>query len=118
MPVRFSSAIFVRIEASDRREISFSVSKTPTPWMAAASKNGAPPGLRAFCSAATGRMLRRSRLLYWNAIGSERGSSPSSSRFCLRFESDSSFGSAAGAWLSATNTRPSTPFRTSRRVAL
>ena len=46
IPTPFSSAIFARIESRESREISLSVSKTPTPWMAAASKWGAPPGLR------------------------------------------------------------------------
>ena len=57
---------------------------------------GAPPGLRACCSFSTGRMLRRSRLLYWKTSGTSRGSRPSSSRFCRRLESDSSFGSRGG----------------------
>ena len=38
--LRVSSAIRLRIDARARREISFRVSKTPTPWMAAASKEG------------------------------------------------------------------------------
>ena len=64
-PACLSSTTLARIPSSDRREISLSVSKTPTPWIAAASKNGAEPGLSDFCSSATGRMLRRSLLLYW-----------------------------------------------------
>ncbi len=59
-----------------------------------------------------------SRLLYWKTTGTLSVVSPSSARFVLRFASDSMFASRAIFWLSATKTTPSTPLRTSLRVAL
>ena len=98
--------------------MAFSVSKTPMLCSAAASKYGKPLGLRALFSSSTERMLRMSRLLYWNTTGTWSTVSASSARFTLRLLSDSMLVSSAAAWLSATNTTPSTPFRTSLRVAL
>jgi hypothetical protein len=101
-----------------RREIAFSVSKTPTPCRAAASKCGQRVGLRFSCSSSTGRMLRMSRLLYWKMTGVCSIDIPSSARFARRLFTDSMFASSMAAWLSATKTTPSTPLSTSLRVAL
>src|SRR4029079_16349319 len=80
---------FRRTDPMATLEIAFSVSNTPTPCSAAASKWRAPSGLSSFSSASTGRMFRMSRLLYWKTIGTCSVVSPSSERFVFRFASDS-----------------------------
>src|SRR6185295_17690358 len=60
--LRVSSETFVRMVPRDRREIAFRVSNTPTPWRAAASKSGAPPGLSFERIASSGAVWGRSRL--------------------------------------------------------
>ena len=109
---------FFLTEEMARREMALSVSKTPTPCRAAASKNGAPAGFRASFKTSTGWMLRMSLLLNWKTIGRSSSDRPSSAMLALRLASDSMFVSSAATWLSATNTTPSTPFKTSFRVAL
>ncbi len=113
-----SGATFLRTDVMARREMAFSVSNTPTPCRAAASKKGAPPGFSASFSTSTGWMFRMSRLLNWKTTGTWSTDNPSSARFTLRLFSDSMLVSSAATWLSATKTTPSTPFSTSLRVAL
>jgi len=69
-------------------------------------------------SASTGRMFRRSRLLYWKTTGTWSKPRPSSARFDAEVAQRLKVGVERYAWLSATKTIPSTPFSTSFRVAL
>ncbi len=93
----------------------FSVSSTPVPLKATASKQGRLRGLRRALSTETGSAVGRSRLLYWMTCGMV-GSISLTSRFCRRLRRLSAFASSIAAWLSATNTTASQPFRTMRRV--
>ena len=72
----------------------FSVSKTPTPCSAAASKYGRPSGFSISSIDSRGRMFRRSRLLYWKTIGTWSRVSPISARFTLRLLMDSRLASS------------------------
>ncbi len=92
------------------------VSSTPTPLTATDSKEGRPLGLSLALSTATGSVLGRSRLLYCMTMGSS-GSSSFSRRFSRRLARLARFASSMAACESATNTTPSAPFSSMRRVA-
>ncbi len=96
----------------------FSVSSTPTPFTATASKNGKPRGFMRSFRISMGSAFGRSRLLYWRTIGISSGSISLASRFSRRFSKLSRSASSIASWLSATNTTQSAPFSTMRRVAL
>src|SRR2546427_3493397 len=105
---------------STSSEIPFSVSNTPVPCSASAAKLGTARKLRASSRSAGERISSRGKscLLYCMASGMARTSTPCSSRLLCRFWRLSTFSSSWRAWLSATNTTPSAPCSTSRRVAL
>src|SRR5205807_4060708 len=105
---------------STSSEIPLRLSNTPLPCSASAPKLGTPRKLRASSRSAGGRINSRGRscLLYCSTRGMVRMSTPCSSRLLCRFCRLSRFSSSWRAWLSPTNTTPSAPWSTSRRVAL
>src|SRR5712691_11678360 len=105
---------------STSSEIPLSVSNTPLPWSASAPKLGTPRKFRASSRSAVERISSRGRscLLYCRTRGMVRMSTPCSNRLLCRFCRLSRFSSSCRAWLSPTNTTPSAPWSTSRRVAL
>src|SRR5690242_6458104 len=105
---------------STSSEIPFSVSNTPRPCSASAPKLGTARKLSASSRSAGERMSSRGRscLLYCSTSGMVRMSTPCSSRLLCRFWRLSRFSSSWRAWLSPTNTTPSAPCSTRRRVAL
>ena len=94
----------------------FSVSSTPVPLKATASKAGRLRGLSRSFSTESGSAVAVSRLLYWITCGIS-GSISFTSRFWRRLRWLSALASSIAAWLSATNTTASQPFSTMRRVA-
>src|SRR6185436_12173305 len=105
---------------STSSEMDLRVSNTPWPWSASAGKLGTLRKLSASSSSAGVRISSRgrSRLLYCMTTGTVRMSMPCSSRLLCRFWRLSMFSSSWRAWLSPTNTTPSAPCNTRRRVAL
>jgi hypothetical protein len=63
-------------------------------------------------------MSGRSRLLYWITTGIASKASPFAARFSLRDCQLSRFFGRSVHWESATNTIPSAPLSTTRRVSL
>src|SRR5205814_3175650 len=105
---------------STSSEMLLRVSNTPLPCSASALKLGTPRKFSASSRSAGERISSsgRSCLLYCSTRGMVRMSTPCSSRLLCRFCRLSRFSSSWRAWLSPTNTTPSAPWSTSRRVAL
>ena len=99
-------------------QATFSVSKTPDPRSATASKYGAWLGFSSFSSSGTETTRGRSRLLYCMTSGIFSVASPCSERLSCMFIRLSTFASNRSIWESATKTMPSTPLRISFRLAL
>src|SRR5918992_1659636 len=97
-----------------------SVSNTPIPCRASALKLCTDRKFSASSISSGVRIKSRGRscLLYWNTTGSCRISTPWARRLSCRFWRLSRLSSKRRAWLSATKTTPSAPWRTSLRVAL
>ena len=103
--------------ANVRSAIAEKASSTPSPVIATVSKAGRCSLLRAASISSTVWMSPRSLLLYSRTTGTVSRSRPLATMFCQRFSSDSTFASFWCTCESATNTTPSTPAKTARRVA-
>src|SRR5262249_9350168 len=87
-----------RSSVSTSLATAFSVSNTPMPFGATASKLGTLVGFSASSSSGSGIAFGRSRLLYWTTYGNLSRSYPCSCRFERRFSSDSMFASMRSSW--------------------
>src|ERR1041384_2808393 len=105
---------------STNSEIPFNVSNTPLPCSASAGKLGTLRKLSASSRSAGVRISSagKSCLLSCLTRGIVRTATPCSRRLLWRFWRLSMFSSSWRAWLSPTNTTPSAPCSTRRRVAL
>ena len=92
------------------------VSSTPSPRDATAANSGARRPFRTFESASTGTTSGKSRLLYWNTSGMRFGSSRCSTRLATISFRLFKFSCQRSEAELATNTTPSAPLTTMRRV--